>query len=256
MKEEIFAEQMIRLEVMFNNNVELAPSRRDEYFRALMYVEAQVFHEAVDYVLETFKPFGVEPFPSISVLEAAVIEVHLEAGEETRREAWGYPPAYPSRSDYCQRCDNIGLYLREDGQARFCQCEKGRMKRASWHIESGVRKREDKIQKVLEKLPPSRGPVRGLHERNPLGFWEDTKEEYDRWMADKRKEIEESKRRREEFEEKRKQEKKVLPSRGLQELVKETLRQVDETRPLREVIKERIIERQPGEDEEEDEVGF
>lgn len=248
MKDEFFAEQMIRLEVMFNRGVELAPVRRDEYFRALKYVETEDFREAVDYVLETFKPYDSEPFPSPSVLEAAVIEIRSEAGEEASREVRGYPPAYLSKLDYCQRCNNLGIYLAEDGQARFCRCEKGRIKRVSWHIEPGVRKREERIQKALEKIPPSHAPVHGLHEWNPLGFFEDTQEEHDHWMARKRIELEEIKKRQAE-----RPEKKPTPSDELRfELLKDTMTKLR--------LRKRLpvpAEREPGEDEEEeDEVGF
>ena len=247
MKAEVFAEQMIRLEVMFNGGVELVPNRRDEYFRALMYVETEVFSDAVDYVLETFKPYGSEPFPSPSVLESAVIEVRSETGEEASREARDYSPTYLSKLDYCQRCDNLGLYLAEDGQARFCRCEKGRIKRVSWHIEPGVRKREERIQKALEKLPSSQGPVHGLHEWNLLGFWEDIQEEYDRWMAAKKEEIEEIKKRQG-----AQPEKKPTPSDELRfKSIQDTVAKIK--------FRERFpapAEREPGEDEENDEVPF
>ena len=244
MKPEVFAEQMIRLEVMFNGGVELAPKKRDEYFRALMYVETEVFSDAVDYVLETFKPYGSEPFPSPSVLESAVIEVRSETGEEANREARGYPPAYLSKLDYCQRCHNIGLYLAEDGQAQFCQCEKGRIKRVSWEIPYGVRKRDERIQKALEKVPPSHGPVHGLHEWNPLGFWEDTQEEHDRWMAAKREQIAELERRQA-----ARPEIKPSPSDELRfKSIQDTVAKIK--------FKERFpapAQREPGEDEEKEE---
>jgi hypothetical protein len=148
----------------------------------------------------------------------------------------------------CQRCDNVGLYLAEDGQARFCQCEKGRLKRASWNIDAGVRKRDEKIQKALEKMPPSLGPVRGLHEWNPLGFWEDTEEEHDHWMARKRAELVEIHARADIRDRRLAAEKKTWPREIMKRLVMETIGQMQAARPE--------AEREPGADEEEEEVPF
>lgn len=232
---------MVRLEQMFNRGAELEKNVRGEYFEALKYVEPRVFHDVVGFVIDSFKPYPSEPFPSLVVLESAVIEIRSEAGEEANREARDYSPAYLSKLDYCQHCDNVGLYLAEDGQARFCRCEKGRVKRASWEIPYGVRKRDERIQKVLEKVPPSHGPVHGLHEWNPLGFWEDTQEEHDRWMAAKREEIEEIKRRQAE-----RPQGPTLPD----ELRKKLLR--DAIGELRGRMK-KPMGREPGEDEEDEE---
>ena len=179
---------MLRLEQMFNRGIEIDHNVRKEYFEALRYVNTRVFQEAVAFVIGSFKPYPSETFPSLAVLESAVIETRDESAEAATREA-RRRSGDTSRIDYCQRCDNLGLYLRNDGQAHLCQCEKGREKRASWNIPFGIRKRDEKIQKALEKIPPSSGPVRGLHEWNPLGFWEDSQEEHDTWMAVKRVEV-------------------------------------------------------------------
>jgi len=248
MTPEDFQFGMLRLEQMFNRGAEIGHNIRMEYFEALKYVNTRVFQEAVAFVIGSFKPYPSEAFPSLAVLESAVIEVRSEAGDEVSREARGYPPAYLSKLDYCQRCDNRGLYLTEDGQARFCRCEKGRIKRASWDVPYGIRKREERIQEILEKVPPSHGPVHSLHEWNPLGFWEDTQEEHDRWMAAKRTEIEEIKER-----EAARPEKIPSPSDELRfKDIKDTIARIK--------FRERMVEpveREPGEDEEEEEeVGF
>jgi hypothetical protein len=237
---------MNRLEKVFNGGIEIGDELRLEYYNSLQYVDPTVFRDAVQFVVETFKPFPSEIFPAISTIEAAILETRetasVEAGWETRRQ----PPPDPRASDYCQRCGNVGFYLAGDGQARFCRCEKGRIKRISWYIEPGVRKREEKIQKALEKIPPSQGPVRGLHKWNPTGFWEDTQEEHDRWMAAKRDQIAELERRRPAQPEKTPSSSDELRFKLLHDTVAKIKFQ-DRFMP---------VAREPGEDEEDDEVPF
>jgi hypothetical protein len=162
-----FEAGILRLEKIFNRSFQIDAELRAEYFEAFRYVNSIVFRDAVQFVVETFRPFPSEPFPAISTIEAAIMETRetasTEAGWETRRQ----PPPDTRVLDYCQRCGQAGIHLGDDGQAHFCICEKGRIKRASWGIDYHARKRDEKIQKALEKLPPSRGPVRGLKEWNP-----------------------------------------------------------------------------------------
>lgn len=234
MNERVFKDQVGRMEALFQQK--LTAGVLAEYWRALHYVEDEVFEKAVDYVMISFKPFPSEPFPSIASLESAVIDMKEEdMGElyEPGREA--QPPDY-SALDFCQRCNNAGIYIWADGRSHFCQCEKGRLKLASWNVEPAhsnweKKKRDERIQLNLVKLPPSAGPVRGIKEWNPLGFWEDTQAEHDRWCAAKRKQIEDIKRRREEFEEKRRQEKRTIAPGSLRRVLNETLAQVSEKMP-------------------------
>lgn len=237
MREGVFDYQMRRLEEVFKAGVELPA--RGEYWQALHYVEDDVFEKAVDYVMTSFKPFPSEPFPSIATLESAVIDMKEEdMGELYEPEKNTEMPDYTAL-DFCQRCNNAGIYIWADGLSHFCQCEKGRLKQAAWNVEPAhsnweKKKRDEKIQQNLARLPPSAGPVRGIKEWNPLGFWEDTKEEHDRWCVAKRKQIEDIKRRQEEFAEKRRQEKKTWPQDSLKRVLNETLAQVSEKMPAAE----------------------
>ena len=234
MRESTFKEQVGRIEALFERKLDAGILA--EYWRALHYVEDEVFEKAVDFVMTSFKPFPSEPFPSIATLESAVIDMKEEGMDEVYEpERSTEPPDY-SILDFCQRCNNVGIYIWADGLSHFCQCEKGRLKQASWNVEPAhsnweKKKRDEKIQRNLARLPPSLGPVHGIKEWNPLGFWEDTQEEHDRWCADKRVQIEEIKRRREEFEEKRRQEKKVIAPGSLRRVLDETLAQVSEKMP-------------------------
>jgi hypothetical protein len=237
---------MSRLEKMFNGCLELGTEVRDEYYQALQYVRGVVFRDAVQYVVETFKPFPSEPFPSVATIEDAIVRTRESAGEEagwdTRRQA----PPDNRVLDYCQRCDNIGLYLGDDGLAHICVCEKGRLKRASWGVEAFARKREEKIQKALAKIPPSSGPVCGLREWNPLGFWEDTQEEHDRWKAAKLAQIEILKCR-------------VTPTSGKSAVSDELRFKEIKEAAARVKVQDRFpapATREPGEDIEEDEPPF
>jgi len=172
---------MKRLEKMFNQGEELKGDVRLEYLDTLRFLDALLFEEAVRLVVETFRPYQAEPFPSLATIQDAVTLIRIEDkiyGDKGEREL-----------DYCQLCQNTGIYLADDGIARTCRCEKGRLKRASWAIDSGARKRQERIQEALDKLPPSKGPVRGLMEKNALGFWEPNAIEHERWMEAKREQI-------------------------------------------------------------------
>jgi hypothetical protein len=234
MREGVFDYQMRRLEEVFKGGVELPV--RGEYWQALHYVEDDVFEKAVNYVMTSFKPFPSEPFPSIATLESAVIDMKEEGMDEVYEPERNIETPDYSILDFCQKCNNAGIYIWADGLSHFCQCEKGRLKQAAWDVEPAhsnweKKKRDEKIQRNLARLPPSLGPVRGIKEWNSLGFWEDTKEEHDRWCADKRKQIEEIKARREEFEEKRCQDKKMIAPGSLKRVLEETLAQVSEKMP-------------------------
>jgi len=224
-----FDKGMRRLEAVFNHSKELQGDARGEYIEALRFLEAPAFDAAVTMVIETFKPWKEEPFPSPFTIQDAVTMAQSEDAIFGSRRERGAPDS--SAADYCQRCQNSGLFLGADGESHICQCEKGRMKRASWDIPYGVRKREARIQDELDKLPSSKGPVRGLMEKNALGFWEANAIEHERWCAAKRKQIEEIKRRREEGDERRRSEKKTIAPQSLKRVLDETLAQVSEKMP-------------------------
>jgi len=233
MREMVFKEQIGRMEALFRRKLEAGVLA--EYWRALHYVEDEVFEKAVDFVASSFKPFPSEPFPSVATIESAVIDMKEEGMDEVYEpEREGAPPDY-SALDFCQKCGNLGLFL-DELVARFCSCEKGRLKKASWNVEPAYsnwekKKRDEKIQMNLARLPQSAGPVRGLQEKNALGFWEANAVEHEAWCADKRKQIEEIKRRREELEEKRREEKKILVPGSLKRILEETMAQVSERMP-------------------------
>lgn len=222
-----FDKGMKRLEAIFNHGKELQGDARGEYIEMLRFLEAPAFDAAVTIVIETFKPFPSESFPSPVTIQDAVTMARSEDQVSWSRER-GAPDT--SILEFCQLCRNLGIYLAFDGQARICKCEKGRIKQASWDVPYGARKREAKIQDELDKLPPSKGPVHGLMEKNAMGFWESNAVEHERWCAAKRREIEEIKHRRAEFEEKRRQEKKVIAPGSLRRILDETLAQVSEKR--------------------------
>jgi hypothetical protein len=182
-----FDKGMRRLEAVFNHGKELQGDARGEYIEALRFLGAGEFEEAMTMVIATFKPFPSEPFPSVFTIQDAVTMIQSENGiYKARRERGATDTA---AADFCQRCQNSGLHVGADGQAQACQCERGRMKRASWPIGHGTRRREARIQEVLDKLPSSKGPVRGLMEKNALGFWESNAVEHEEWVKRKQEQI-------------------------------------------------------------------
>lgn len=226
-----FQTEMIRLEGMFRAGKEL-PTRA-EYWRSLRYVEDGIFKRAVDYVISSFKPFPSEPFPALATIESAIIEMKSEVPDEIYERGKYTETVDLSSLDYCQRCDNSGMYLATDGQAHICECEKGRLKRASWKLDPAFsdwqrKRRDEKIQQNLTKIPPSRGAIHGLQEWNPLGFWEPTSEEHEAWCAAKRAQIEDIKRRRAEFADERAAARTEIGVEPLKRVLAETLAQVSE----------------------------
>lgn len=178
-----FDKGMARLERIFNQGAELQGEVRMEYLEALRFLESAMFEAAVGVVIETFKPFPSESFPSPSTIQEAVRIVQAE------RDIPGRDDPDTRALDFCQLCHNTGMYFAPNNMARACRCEKGRLRRASWVVPVGARKREAKIQDILDKLPESKGPVRGLEEKNAMGFWEPTREEHEKWIAEKREQI-------------------------------------------------------------------
>jgi hypothetical protein len=75
MTDETFHLEMMRLEKLFNRGRALEDSIRDEYKESLAYVADDVLHKSVGAVIDTFKPFPSDPFPSVSTIIAAVMDV-------------------------------------------------------------------------------------------------------------------------------------------------------------------------------------
>jgi len=218
----IFNAGLGRLERIFNRGISLEKAVRTEYFTALCYEKPRIFDDAIQAVIETFKPYPSEPFPSVATIKIATLGVFDEDEDETGRET-GIPQS-KEILDYCDQCRNQGLYLGPEGTAHFCDCEKGRLRQAAWGVRSGDSKRQEKIQRALDRLPPSSGPVHGLCERNPAGFWELTKEEHEKWMTAKRAEIAEMDARR--IKDNASRKRGTFPEGSIKRLVEEQVRQV------------------------------
>lgn len=212
---------MSRLERMFNKGEQLREGIRTDYYRALFRTDPVVFDDSVEDVMETFKPFPSELFPCLATIKAAIFRMSEGVGGEVDR-------FNDTRElDFCQKCSNVGLYLGQDDQAHFCVCEKGRYRRAAWSV-SGDFRREERVARALSVLPSSLGgpPVRGLQEKNPLGFWELTKEEHNLWMENKRAEIAEMDVRAEVRLREKDEGKRVVPPDSMKRLIEEKLGQI------------------------------
>ena len=213
---------------------EQGAERRQFYFRQLENVSTWAFSRAVRRIIEIRDDrYG---FPLVAEIHTALDEVERE-----KPSAGAFD--FEAR-EYCQRCENRGWYMNARGGASPCSCRAGRLKQARMRLGTSARRTE--VEEEVKKLPPPEPPYRGLQEKNPLGFWELTAAEHDRWMIAKRIEIEDIKRRREDFEEKRWMEKKTIAPESLRRVIDETLAQVSERMPAG---------REPGEDEE-DNVPF
>lgn len=219
----IFNGGMGRLERIFNRGTSLEKSVRTEYFTALCYEKPRIFDDAIQAVIETFKPYPSEPFPSVATIKIAMLRVIDEDEDEVGYRLENTQTKDTQELDYCQRCRKSGLYLDPEGKAYFCDCEKGRLRQAAWGVRSGDSKRKEKIQRSLDRLPLSSGPVHGLRERNPAGFWELTKEEHEKWMTAKRAEISEIDER---IKDRPSRKKGVVPPESIKRLVEEKIRQV------------------------------
>jgi hypothetical protein len=214
---------------------EQKPERRDFYFRQFEHTELWAFTRAARRIVETRDDgFG---FPLIAEISKAIEEIQRErpTADEADMEARGY----------CQRCGNVGFYLNVQGGASLCSCRVGRLKEARMKL--GLSARRSEVEELAKKLSPPEPPVRGLQEKNPAGFWEDIQEEHDRWCAAKRAEIEEIKARQAKEPQK--------PSAPSDELRFKEIQSTVSRIKFQDQHPE-SAEREPGLDEEEDEVGF
>jgi hypothetical protein len=210
-----------RLERMFNRNERLREGIRNDYFRSLFRVDSVVFGDAVEDVMETFKPFPAESFPCLATIKSAISR--MTEGPEGGADQ----PHDTKELDYCQQCGNSGFYLEQDDQAHFCVCDKGKYRRAAWSV-SGDNKREERVERALSMLPSSMGgpPVCGIQERNPAGFWELTEVEHGLWMANKRAELDKMLVRVEARLRKEGEGKRIVPPDSIKRLIEEKLSQV------------------------------
>jgi hypothetical protein len=206
--------------------------RRQFYFHQFEHTLPWVFDRSIKRLIE-IRDDGYG-FPVVGEICTAIDEVlKRSTADERDLEA----------REFCQRCENRGFYSGKQNGTFLCTCRAGRLKQA--RLKLGLSARRTEVEEYARtELPPAEPPVRGLQERNPLGFWEDTQEEHDRWMARKRAEIEEIERRRAEWPEK-----PGLPVELRKKLLKDTVAGLGK----------RIVEppeREPGEDEEDEEIPF
>jgi len=188
MTKDQFGKEFSRLEAVFNFGSEIEPRARAEYFDSFRHVDLSLFRRAVNAIIDGFRPGGAEKFPSIASIYNAIIDVSPENKEEAKE-------TQAEIRQKCQRCLNLGLYLDVNGDAHFCDCDHGIAKRASWRVPTGDKRRQEQIEKIVKKMPKSKGNLQGILERNPSGFWELTEAEHELWMIEKRKQIERIKER-------------------------------------------------------------
>ena len=232
MNKDFYSEQLSRLEKVFGR----CPAP-DEYFNTLHNFRPEDFIKAIDNVIQTHRPYTSHVFPSPSAILDALNDV-------VKNQTWPTPEDFVS-AEFCERCENRGMYL-DKGQAKFCDCIKGRRARAVFRYWPNRKKIVEEQAKIKSGAPPHRG----LKERNPLGFWELTEAEHLKWMAAKREELTKLNKRTNEREARMAAGRKIIESESVKGIAREIIQQVEETRPLRGAIKQEIIERKPGEDDE------
>lgn len=180
MNKETFAKQIGRLEKLFNKGQELDPAVQTEYYNVLKMFYPADLSRAIDIVIQNHRPYPNHVFPSLSLILEHLEDIIREKKEKGRDEM-----ASVEASDYCAQCNNVGYYLNDEGLAAICSCSHGALKQA--RIKLGNLAKEVEVQTLAKKLGDKSPPVRGNKEWNSLGFWEDTKEEHDKWMAKERK---------------------------------------------------------------------
>jgi hypothetical protein len=176
-----------RLEVVFNGGMALADPARLEYYEVFRHLSLEEFHSVVSLELKTFQPTYAEKFPSIAVLLDQLAQIRKSAQMDAASNRYDAP--HEGAVDYCQRCHNQGFYLGDDDAAHPCVCHQGQVIWASWQVPVSDPDRRAKIDDLLAGLSPSKGPVRGLREKDKNGRWQDNAEEHDRKMSLLRMEI-------------------------------------------------------------------
>jgi hypothetical protein len=179
---EFFREQMSRLEGQFNSGRKLDPLVQEEYFMTMKLFKEEEIARAVDSVIQTHRPYTGHVFPSLATI--------LDALNDVMRNTWS-APGPKVEPDFCEQCRNNGLYMAGD-QGRFCDCEKGKRK----EIDFSFHPDKKRAEKEKEEIEGAALPHRGLKEWNPVGFYEDTQEEHDKFMKAERAKIAEMDARR------------------------------------------------------------
>jgi hypothetical protein len=170
-----------RLEVVFNGGLNLPVPVRLEYHEVFRHLSLAEFHSAVSLKLKTFQPTYAEKFPSIAALLDTVADIRKSAEADAASNRYDAP--HEGAMDYCQLCHNQGFYLGDDDAAHPCQCHQGQIIWASWRVPVSDPDRRSKIDDLLADMPPSKGPVRGLREKDKNGRWQDNTEEHGRKMG-------------------------------------------------------------------------
>jgi hypothetical protein len=227
MNEYRFGEVMFRLESYLGVKIEASVLK--EYYRRFGNFDEKTLDAAITTLIDEHE---IKSFPLVPEFWTAIEKMESAKSEERPDEG----------NVYCEACDNIGMVLIEDGLiARPCRCRRGVEKAAAWKVPTSWKqqKRKAEIEKLAKRLPPAELPVRGLHEWNPLGFWEGTQATHDRWMAEKRAQIEALDARRAGRPE-------PAPKFG----------ETEWRGTLMKTVAGLVRPREPGEDEEEEEVPF
>jgi hypothetical protein len=187
MHDDDFYLEFSRLEVVFNGGMILSAPVRTEYREVFRHLSLEEFHSLMSLELKTFQPTYAEKFPSIAVLLDQLAQIRKSAQMDAASNRYDAP--HEGAMDYCQRCHNQGFYLGDDDAAHPCVCHQGQVIWASWRVPVSDPDRRSKIDDLLADMPQSRGPVRGLREKDKNGRWQDNAEEHDRKMSILRMEI-------------------------------------------------------------------
>jgi len=215
------------LEIVFG---ELGDDQKKVYYKQLGHYSESQLRGACEKLLDTHRYMR---FPTIAEI---IQNIEPEKLDEPGPDDWHL-------AEFCQRCRNTGLYL-EGEVARACSCIHGRRKEAAFRLaRQGKVINEKNIQRLQRRLPPPTPPIRGLREQGVGGIWHDTEQEHERWMARKRAELKEIKERL------AKSDKPALPDELQRQILKQTIREVEEKR------QERMAEQEP-EDLGDDEIPF
>jgi hypothetical protein len=133
------------------------------------------------------------------------------------RNAWPIPGSHVD-PDFCEKCDNGGIYLVK-GKGKFCDCIRGRKKEIDFWFWPNKKRIEEEKEKIKNAAPPHRG----LKEHNPVGLWELTGEEHEKWMTAKRLEIAETDAR---IKNAPSRKRGIVPPESIKRLIEEKIRQV------------------------------
>lgn len=181
MFKETFAQQMRRLEVLYNDGRELPAEQTQEYWVAFKDTVDSMFVAAVDEVRQRHRPHYGERFPSVAAMFDVLDDVARNPAIVERIMNQG--------TQFCQLCENLGMFLDDDQRLRFCVCAAGERRREVWRVKPGSESSE--YRSAFNSARASAPPVSGIKEYNAsLKVWEPTKAEHERWMAKARARLE------------------------------------------------------------------